>query len=189
MCCSRAWARSLVVRRTLGEHAIPKALRAEEQAALDAEQKAYRDLRAQATPARRRALDAARQRRARVIARIQSEAKRAAQIAYPKPATIKEVQSRLGPDQVLVEYGPSFALVITPESVRVAELERDRTLRNELHTYLGGACRNLKSPSLIVGGVEDHVHILCRFGRTITTADLLKGLKKESSRWTSCVAM
>jgi REP element-mobilizing transposase RayT len=60
---------------------------------------------------------------------------------------------------------------------------RDRALRSELHTYLGGACRNLKSPSLIVGGVEDHVHILCRFGRTITTADLLKGLKKESSKW------
>ncbi len=36
---------------------------------------------------------------------------------------------------------------------------------------------------MIVGGVEDHVHILCRFGRTITTADLLKGLKKESSLW------
>jgi REP element-mobilizing transposase RayT len=60
---------------------------------------------------------------------------------------------------------------------------RDHTLRNELHTYLGDACRNLKSPSLIVGGVEDHVHILCRFGRTITTADLLEGLKKESSKW------
>ena len=60
---------------------------------------------------------------------------------------------------------------------------RDRALRDELHAYLGGACRNLKSPSLIVGGVEDHVHILCRFGRTITIADLLKGLKKESSKW------
>jgi putative transposase len=48
---------------------------------------------------------------------------------------------------------------------------------------LGGTCRNLKSPSLIVGGVEDHVHIRCRFGRTITTADLLLGLKKESSKW------
>ncbi len=60
---------------------------------------------------------------------------------------------------------------------------RDRALRNELHTYLGGTCRNLQSPSLIVGGALDHVHILCRFGRTITTADLIKGLKKESSKW------
>jgi len=60
---------------------------------------------------------------------------------------------------------------------------QDRALRQALHAYLGGACRKLGSPSLIVGGVEDHVHILCRFGRTITTADLLRGLKKESSLW------
>ncbi len=64
---------------------------------------------------------------------------------------------------------------------------RDRALRDELHTYLGGTCRKLKSPSLIVGGVADHVHILCRFGRTITTADLLLGLKKESSKWTNAM--
>jgi REP element-mobilizing transposase RayT len=38
-------------------------------------------------------------------------------------------------------------------------------------------------PPLIVGGPEDHVHILCRFSRGITIADFLKGLKKESSAW------
>jgi len=60
---------------------------------------------------------------------------------------------------------------------------RDRDLRTEMHAYLVGACRNMGCPSLIVGGVEDHVHILCRYGRTITLADFLKGLKKESSKW------
>jgi REP element-mobilizing transposase RayT len=60
---------------------------------------------------------------------------------------------------------------------------RAPALRNELHAYLGGACRNLKSPALTVGGVEDHVHILCRFGKVITIADFLRELKKESSKW------
>jgi len=60
---------------------------------------------------------------------------------------------------------------------------KDRTLRKEMHAYLAGACRNLGSPSLITGGVEDHVHILCRFGKTVTIADLIKGLKTESSKW------
>jgi REP element-mobilizing transposase RayT len=59
----------------------------------------------------------------------------------------------------------------------------DRGLRTEMHGYLAGACRNQKCPALIVGGVEDHVHILCRFGRTLTVANLLKGLKQESSKW------
>ncbi len=44
-------------------------------------------------------------------------------------------------------------------------------------------CRNLESPSLIVGGVEDHVHILCFMSRTRTIAELIRDLKKESTKW------
>lgn len=60
---------------------------------------------------------------------------------------------------------------------------RDRALRLELHDYLGGTCRNLDSPSLIAGGVEDQVHILCRLGRSIAIATLVRDLKRESSKW------
>ncbi len=56
-------------------------------------------------------------------------------------------------------------------------------LRDELHNYLGGICRNLDAPSLIIGGVEDHVHLLCRFSRTLTVADLIRDLKRDSSKW------
>ncbi|MEX2285601.1 MAG: IS200/IS605 family transposase [Planctomycetaceae bacterium] len=56
-------------------------------------------------------------------------------------------------------------------------------LRDEMHNYLGGICRNLESPSLIVGGVEDHVHILCRFGRKQSIADFIRDLKRDSSKW------
>ena len=64
-----------------------------------------------------------------------------------------------------------------------AALLQNKPLRDELHRYLGGACRNLDSPSLGVGGVEDHVHVLCRFSRTITIADFVRELKRESSKW------
>jgi REP element-mobilizing transposase RayT len=56
-------------------------------------------------------------------------------------------------------------------------------VRNELHAYLGGTCRNLDSPSINVGGVADHVHLLCRLSRTLTVADLVRELKRESSKW------
>ena len=56
-------------------------------------------------------------------------------------------------------------------------------LREEVHRYLGGVCRNLGVPSLIVGGVADHVHVLCRFSRTITIADFVRELKRDSSKW------
>lgn len=31
----------------------------------------------------------------------------------------------------------------------------------ELHAYIGGVCKELGCPVLIVGGYTDHIHILC----------------------------
>ena len=60
---------------------------------------------------------------------------------------------------------------------------RDRALRDDLYRYMQGICANHECPSLQIGGVEDHVHVLCRFGRSITVADLLRELKRDSSKW------
>jgi putative transposase len=60
---------------------------------------------------------------------------------------------------------------------------QDRGLRERTHAYLAGACRNLGSPSIIVGGVEDYVHILCRLAKTLCISDLIRELKRESSKW------
>ena len=60
---------------------------------------------------------------------------------------------------------------------------RDKTVRDALHAYMGGVSKTLDCPPLIVGGVEDHVHLLCRFGRTITQAEWVKELKRVSNGW------
>jgi REP element-mobilizing transposase RayT len=60
---------------------------------------------------------------------------------------------------------------------------RDRVGREELHSYLGGISKTLECLPIIVGGVEDHVHLLARLGRTITQADWVKELKRVSSSW------
>jgi putative transposase len=60
---------------------------------------------------------------------------------------------------------------------------QDRSLRERTHAYLAGTCRNLDCPSLIVGGVEDHVHVLCRLAKTRSVAELVRELKRESSKW------
>ncbi len=59
----------------------------------------------------------------------------------------------------------------------------DRAIRERAHAYLVGACNNLDSPSIRVGGVEDHVHILCRLSKTLSPSDLVRELKRESSKW------
>src|SRR4051812_303300 len=59
----------------------------------------------------------------------------------------------------------------------------DPHLRSEMHRYLGGILNNLDCQTLLVGGVEDHVHILCGLARTRTTAEILKEMKRSSSVW------
>jgi REP element-mobilizing transposase RayT len=60
---------------------------------------------------------------------------------------------------------------------------RDLETRAELHSFLGGVSKTLDCAPIIVGGVEDHVHLLCRFGRSITQADWVKELKRISNLW------
>jgi len=56
-------------------------------------------------------------------------------------------------------------------------------VRPRLHAYMVGILDNLKSPSLQTGGVDDHIHILCVLGRTISQANLVEEVKKSSSKW------
>ena len=56
---------------------------------------------------------------------------------------------------------------------------RDKPQRSELHAYLGGISKTLGCPTLQIGGVEDHVHLVARFGRSITQADWVKELKRD----------
>jgi len=60
---------------------------------------------------------------------------------------------------------------------------RDKALREELHRYLGGILTNLDCQPIIVGGVEDHLHLLCALSRTCEAAEMVKEVKRGSSLW------
>lgn len=60
---------------------------------------------------------------------------------------------------------------------------KEKQVRDALHAYLAGICKNLDSPALIVGGVEDHVHLLCRHSKNIAVSHFLQELKRDSSKW------
>lgn len=55
--------------------------------------------------------------------------------------------------------------------------------RNHLHEYLGGVVRGLGGIPEIVGGVEDHVHLLAGLKATHCLADFMRDLKRASSNW------
>ena len=60
---------------------------------------------------------------------------------------------------------------------------RDQSVRETLHAHLGSVSKQLDCPPILIGGVEDHVHLLARFGRTITQSEWVKELKRVSNGW------
>ncbi len=60
---------------------------------------------------------------------------------------------------------------------------RNHALRDELHGYIGGILTNLDCQPILVGGVEDHVHILSTLSRTCQAAEMVKEVKRGSSLW------
>ncbi|MCA8914194.1 MAG: IS200/IS605 family transposase [Planctomycetes bacterium] len=57
------------------------------------------------------------------------------------------------------------------------------SLRPRLYAYVGGIIREVKGEMLAIGGVDDHVHILCRLGTAVSLADALRQIKGSSSKW------
>src|SRR5205085_1050552 len=84
----------------------------------------------------------------------------------PTPTVLRPPRSRSMPQSLSAVY---IHLVFSTKGRR--PWLRGCAQRGELHAYLGGISKTLECPTLIVGGVEDHVHLLARLGRTITQAD------------------
>ena len=60
----------------------------------------------------------------------------------------------------------------------------DETIQPELYAYMAKILYDeCSSPAEIIGGVEDHVHVLLNLSRTCTVAHLVEMVKKRSSKW------
>lgn len=55
--------------------------------------------------------------------------------------------------------------------------------RRHLHKYLAGTSEGLGAQCEVVGGTEDHVHLLVKLRATHTLADFMRELKKASTNW------
>lgn len=68
-------------------------------------------------------------------------------------------------------------------STRCREPIVDASVELELHAYLGGVCKGLGCPPIIVGGYKDHIHILCLLSKKIALMTLVGEIKSHSSKW------
>ena len=58
----------------------------------------------------------------------------------------------------------------------------DDTIRPRVHGCLATIVRAMQSPYVVVGGVEDHVHLLFDMGKLHAPAEFVKEVKVESSK-------
>jgi REP element-mobilizing transposase RayT len=55
--------------------------------------------------------------------------------------------------------------------------------QQRLWPYLGGIARESKMKALVVGGVQDHVHVLLSIPSTLSVAKSVQLFKGNSSKW------
>jgi REP element-mobilizing transposase RayT len=55
--------------------------------------------------------------------------------------------------------------------------------REALYAYGSGTLQEIECPAIILGGVEDHLHILCLLSRKVTIAKLIETIKTSTSKW------
>jgi len=56
-------------------------------------------------------------------------------------------------------------------------------LKPKLYSYIGGIIRGERGDLLTIGGMPDHMHLLARLPSTLSTADFLRRIKGNSSKW------
>jgi putative transposase len=81
---------------------------------------------------------------------------------------------------------PQFLAPVTVHIIFSTKQRRPfitEAVRGELHAYLSGTAKAIGTPTIGVGGTEDHVHMLLTLSRTLSIADTMEEIKKSSSKW------
>jgi len=59
----------------------------------------------------------------------------------------------------------------------------DNEISSELYPYLIKILKNHSCNVLQIGGIENHVHILCEIAKNLTTGKMVEEIKTSSSKW------
>jgi REP element-mobilizing transposase RayT len=59
----------------------------------------------------------------------------------------------------------------------------DETVRHDMHSYLAKILKANHCPTLLVGGVSDHVHALFVLSKNHSIASIVWAIKRSSSKW------
>ena len=91
---------------------------------------------------------------------------RAVTLYYPSP-----MASTLTKILLHITYSTKHRDAMIPEAVEP-----------ELYAYIGGICRRMGCPLLAIGGTSNHVHLMVSLSKTVSLAELMMNIKRDSSK-------
>ncbi|MHC4662895.1 MAG: transposase [Planctomycetota bacterium] len=60
-------------------------------------------------------------------------------------------------------------------------LLQDNDVREKLYAYVTGICKNIGSNALVVGGTENHIHLMISLSRKSSISDVITKIKSNST--------
>ena len=58
-----------------------------------------------------------------------------------------------------------------------------QAIKKELYRYMASILKDCECSPIIIGGIEDHVHVLCKLSKTRSMSSVIEDVKKKSSKW------
>jgi len=58
-----------------------------------------------------------------------------------------------------------------------------QTIKKEPYSYIASILKDCDCSPIIIGGVDDHVHVLCKLSKTRSISSVIEDVKKKSSKW------
>lgn len=78
-------------------------------------------------------------------------------------------------------YTQLYAHVVFSVKGRSGQISAD--WKEDLYKYIGGIIKYRKQKLMVVGGMNDHIHLLVGFNPACTLSDLVRDIKAGSSKW------
>jgi len=91
------------------------------------------------------------------------------------------IQNHFADDTMPQSLSQLYAHLIFSTKDRFPFLKDD--VRGRVHGYLATVVRDMGSPFVVVGGIDDHVHILFDMGRIHAAKDFVEQIKRETSKF------
>jgi len=103
-------------------------------------------------------------------------------IPNPEGVSLRNKRYVLGIKNMAQSLSKIYIHIIFSTKNRFPFLQ-DESLRAKLYAFMVGVSEKLDSPIIKIGGTSEHIHLICKLSRNYSVAEIVRELKRTSSKW------